>query len=98
MSCGVLRAVGEACAAPGETRALKLESFSLRRPEGSPRGRARGALRSEEGGGSRMRVRAERCASLPRSARTLTPTPLPAGEGLHGAALTNAAATVANLP
>jgi len=40
------------------------------------------ALRSEEGGGSRMRVRAERCTSLLRSARTLTPTPLPEGEGI----------------
>jgi len=30
-----------------------------------------------------MRVRAERSASLPRSARTLTPTPLPEGEGLY---------------
>ena len=40
------------------------------------------ALRSEEGGGSRMRVRPERCTSLPRSARTLTPTPLPEGEGI----------------
>jgi len=29
-----------------------------------------------------MRVRAERCTSLLRSARTLTPTPLPMGEGL----------------
>ena len=40
------------------------------------------ALRSEEGAGRRMRVRAERCTSLLRFARTLTPTPLPEGEGL----------------
>jgi len=39
-----------------------------------------------------MRVRAERCTSLFRSARTLTPTPLPEGEGLCVAALTNVAA------
>ena len=44
------------------------------------------ALRSEEGGGSRMRVRAEQCTSLLRSARTLTPTPLPAGEGFRNVA------------
>ncbi len=48
-----------------------LEPFSRREHAGS-----------EAGGGSRMRVRAERCASLLRSARTLTPTPLPEGEGL----------------
>ena len=39
------------------------------------------------GGGSRMRFRAERCASLLRSGRTLTPTPLPEGEGLSVEAL-----------
>src|SRR5262245_1817842 len=43
------------------------------------------ALRSEEGGGSRMRVRPERDTSFLRSARTLTPTPLPEGEGLKRA-------------
>ena len=43
-----------------------------------------------EGGGSRMRVRAERCASLLRFARTLTPTPLPRGEGLNVAAFPDA--------
>jgi len=37
-----------------------------------------------------MRVRAERCASLLRSARTLTPTPLPEGEGFYVVARTNA--------
>ncbi len=37
-----------------------------------------------------MRVRAERCASLFRSARTLTPTPLPEGEGLYVALRTDA--------
>ncbi|SFF49438.1 hypothetical protein SAMN02799615_03831 [Dyella marensis] len=47
------------------------------------------ALRSEEGGGGRMRVRAERCASLFRSARTLTPTPLPEREGLYVALRTD---------
>jgi len=40
-----------------------------------------------------MRVRAERCASLARSARTLTPTPLPRGEGLSVATRANAATT-----
>ena len=49
------------------------------------------ALRSEEGGGSRMRIRPKRCTSPLRSARTLTPTPLPAGEGLSVATRTNAA-------
>jgi len=49
------------------------------------------ALRSEEGAGRRMRVRAERCTSLLRFARTLTPTPLPEGEGLCVVARTNAA-------
>jgi len=55
------------------------------------------ALRSEEGGGSRMRVRAKRCASLLRSARTLTPTPLPGGEGLRVAARPNVAIAFLNL-
>ena len=37
-----------------------------------------------------MRVRAELCTSFLRSARTLTPTPLPEGEGLNVAAYTDA--------
>ena len=40
-------------------------------------------LPSGEGGGSRMRVRPERCISLLRSGRTLTPTPLSHGDYLR---------------